>query len=250
MALVSTPAILLRSHAYSESSRVLRFLTESHGLVSVMARGVQRRASKGGSGIAVFALGEMVVDLKESRELQSLREFSARESHAGLASSLTRLGAASVMAEVVLKHADQEAGRSLYRGVADGLAVLSTCPDDAVFGEALVHCWAVVVALGFAPDTRTCVRCGSPHREDSIGRFDYAGGGIRCAACASDATGPRVGPVARGQLERLLSGEVPEGLRKPKAHLSLLDDFVTYHILGGRRLESFRFLHDGAHDAT
>ncbi|HAC04511.1 MAG TPA: DNA repair protein RecO, partial [Gemmatimonadetes bacterium] len=38
MAPVSTPAVLLRSHDYGDSSRILRFYTETHGLLSVMAR--------------------------------------------------------------------------------------------------------------------------------------------------------------------------------------------------------------------
>jgi recombinational DNA repair protein (RecF pathway) len=47
MAPVGTPAILLRAHAYGETSRILRFLTESHGLLSVMARGVRGKTGKG-----------------------------------------------------------------------------------------------------------------------------------------------------------------------------------------------------------
>ncbi|NNK62687.1 MAG: DNA repair protein RecO, partial [Gemmatimonadetes bacterium] len=41
MAVTTTDAVLLRAHAYGETSRVLRFLTRDRGIVGVMARGVR-----------------------------------------------------------------------------------------------------------------------------------------------------------------------------------------------------------------
>ena len=36
MAPVTTPAVLLRAHDYGDSSRILRFFSRDHGMVSVM----------------------------------------------------------------------------------------------------------------------------------------------------------------------------------------------------------------------
>jgi len=38
----------------------------------------------------------------------------------------------------------------------------------------------------------------------------------------------------------LLQGTVPEALGKPRAHLRLLHDFVTYHISGSKPLKTFK----------
>ena len=43
MAPVTTFAVLLRSHDYGDTSRILRFYTQGRGLVSVMARGIRDR---------------------------------------------------------------------------------------------------------------------------------------------------------------------------------------------------------------
>ena len=74
MSLVKTRAILFRSHAYSESSRVLRFYTERLGLVGVMAKGVRRQASKGRGALATFGEGVAVISYRPTRDLQTLRE--------------------------------------------------------------------------------------------------------------------------------------------------------------------------------
>ena len=57
MSVVSTPAVLLRSFNYSETSRVLRLYTKDLGLVSVMAKGIRRAGAHGQGGIDTFSRG-------------------------------------------------------------------------------------------------------------------------------------------------------------------------------------------------
>ena len=40
----------------------------------------------------------------------------------------------------------------------------------------------------------------------------------------------------------LVAGEAPQSLLRPRAHLQLLSDFVTYHVSGSQPLGSFSFL--------
>ena len=54
MAPIGTRAVLLRAHAYGETSRILRFYTHTHGLLSVMGRGVRGRGGKGTMTLATF----------------------------------------------------------------------------------------------------------------------------------------------------------------------------------------------------
>jgi recombinational DNA repair protein (RecF pathway) len=58
MAPVTTRAILLRGHDYGDSSRILRFYTQGHGLLSVVARGVRRDVTRfaGASCLAELVL--------------------------------------------------------------------------------------------------------------------------------------------------------------------------------------------------
>jgi recombinational DNA repair protein (RecF pathway) len=98
-----------------------------------------------------------------------------------------------------------------------------------------------VSTLGYRPVLEACVECGSPPG-DAITRFDFAAGGIRCAACSRAESGPRLGPGARAQLVALLDDPRLPVLERPRAHLRLLADFVAYHVSDGRPLASFEVL--------
>ena len=90
---------------------------------------------------------------------------------------------------------------------------------------------------------------GKHHMGNSVNRgFDLVSGGLRCSRCPRGSESRKLGPVAREQLSALIGGAELPAVRKPRAHLTLLDDFVTYHMLAGRRLQSFQFLHGYGHD--
>ena len=109
-------------------------------------------------------------------------------------------------------------------------------------GEALALCWRIVHLLGFEPELEACTACGEAVGDDEVARFDMDAGGVVAGGCAARAEGRRVGPIAREQLASLLRGEVPAGLRGERAHLALLDDFATHHLLDGRPLASMASL--------
>ena len=242
MAIVTTDAILLRAHPFSESSRVLRFYTRDLGLVGVMARGIRRGASRGHGGVDTFGEGTAVIFMRDGRDLQSLREFSPVKVRFGLAGDFRRLAGASIAAEIILRHAGEEPNAQLYRALSAGLDRLGSVGAENIVGEVLALGWCIIHTLGFAPELAACTGCGRILERDEMARFDLSAGGVRGQECPAADGSRRIGPMARAQLLALLAGEVPERLRGHGAHLTLLDDFLTYHMLGGRRLASFDFL--------
>ena len=241
MTLVTTRAVLLRSFPYSETSRVLHFYAETLGGVGVMARGVRTGSGKSGSGLGVFTEGALTLHVKPTRELQTLRDFAATRPRRALGVDVRRFGASSVLAEVILKHAGEEANPALFDALSVGLDRLSEVPPDRVITTLLREGWRLVSRLGYHPVVELCVECGAAPG-DALTRFDFAAGGIRCARCSRVESGPRLGPGARAQLAALLEdGDLPE-VDRPRAHLRLLGDFVTYHLSGGRPLASLAVL--------
>lgn len=240
MSLVTARAVLLRSHPYSESSRVLRFLTDDGGLIGVMARGVRRTGRSGSSGLDIFAQGSLIYYMKETRDLQTYKEFSVTRPRRGLGRLPARLAAASVLAELVLRHAGEGETRALFARMEGALDRLAETSPEGLLGLTVAEGWALVDTLGYRPELAYCVGCGRELGDDDGSRMDLAQGGLRCTTCTGG--GPRVGPGARRQLERLLAGEVPPDLTHERAHLRLLSDFVTYHLAGSRPLDAFRVL--------
>jgi len=241
VAVLSTSAILLRAHPYGESSLVLRFFTEGFGTVAVMAKGARRQGRRSGPGLDIYAGGSLTLYMKESRELQTFKDFDTSKTRRGLARDVIRFGGAAVLGELVLRHAGEAAVPTLYETLDGALDTIDEAPDNAIIESVLGAAWGLVGTMGYLPVLSRCVSCGKGLGAEEVGRFDHDEGGIRCAACSAGRTGPRIGPVARMQLSGLLDGQTAP-VARPNAHVRLLSDFVTYHVSGSRPLESFRFL--------
>lgn len=244
MAVVSTPAVALRAFPYGETSLVLRFYTEELGVLGVMAKGARRRGS-GGSGVPeTFSRGVLTVYVKEGRGLQTMKDFAAERSRRSLGRSVRRFAGASILGEILLRHAGEEGNPTLFGQLDRALDRVGAAEEEALVSEILAQGWGLVARLGYRPALERCVVCGGELGRGEMARFDFSAGGIRCSGCMGEGSGPRIGPGAREQLRELLEARPVEDLRKPRAHLGLLDDFVTYHLSGGRRLDSFRILLD------
>lgn len=244
MRALASDAILLRAHPWSESSRVLKLYCRDAGLVSAVARGARTKASKGAGAAAAFCEGVAVVGASTARGLRQLREFAPVNAHIGLGRDYRRLAGASAACELVLRHAAEEANRDLYDALSAGLDRIEAAAPGEVAGSVLATIWRIVDVLGFGPELASCTACGSGLGESEMGRFDVAAGGVACAACPAPAGARRIGPLAREGLARLVAGEAPSPLRKPRAHASLLGDFVAFHLVAGRPLEALRQFRD------
>jgi DNA repair protein RecO (recombination protein O) len=241
VAAVSTPAIVLRGHDYGDSSRILRFYTEAFGVLSVVAHGVRGRTGKGAGAVASFASGELTAFVRTHRDLHTMKDFAATRPRSGLGRDTLRFAGASVAAELVLSHAEQERHEGLYGALERALDEIEGAVPEAVPGTVLAGLWTLVDALGFAPQVEACVRCGAALAPDDVGRFDVVAGGVRCPACADSVSGPRIGPLARAQLSEMLEGVAPGGLTHSRQHFGLVADFVAYHVVP-KPLKSFSFL--------
>lgn len=242
MSLHSVPAVLLRSHPWGESSHILRFLTPGQGIVGVVGRGVRRVGGKGTAPLELFAGGVLHVDLRPGRDLQGFRGFEVDRRRGALAGNLLRYGAASFLAEFILRHGGEDEGSpELFDAVVRALDRLEGSSEGAVVPHLVSVAWRMVSLMGYTPELACCVLCGARIPVDAACRFDHSEGGVRGAECG-EGVGPRLGPTTRATLVRMLEGEEVEHLPRPAAHLRLVHDFVAWHLGTGRPLESFTFL--------
>ncbi|MFC1660883.1 DNA repair protein RecO [Gemmatimonadota bacterium] len=242
MSLIHTPAVLLRAFPYSETSKILRFYSQALGVVGVMAKGVRRRASRHGGALVTFSEGTLSVHFRENRELQTFREFSPTRVRTDLAADPLRLAGASVLGELILGHAGEVGNVPLFESLSSGLDRMAITGREEIFPRILAELWGLVADLGYGPSLDRCVECGRDLLREEWGRFDFPAGGVRCAGCAEKAMGPRLGPRAREQLLALLRRSPPRDLVKPRAHLRLANDFITYHVSGGTPLRSIEVM--------
>lgn len=245
MRVITSPGILLRSHPYSESSRILRFLTPEMGIVSLLGKGSAKRGATRGDAIETFSEGAVTFSPRPDRDLHTLREYQRIGEVGGLGSDLRRFLGASLLAELLLVHALQEGNAALYSWVRHVLTELGGAPEDQLSGWILAGSWRLLAHLGFSPELERCLICGGPvgvGEEDRFDRFDAAGGGLRCAACSEGGGLPRIGPMARRDLAAMLQGEAPVSLVGGTAHLAIVEAFCLHHLAPGRAFKTFGML--------
>lgn len=190
MAPVTTPAFILRSWRYSETSKIVRLATRDLGVQSAIAKGALRPRSRFGAGLESLSEGIAHLYHRDSRDLQILGAFDLTDLHRGLTRDVARFAGATALAEVILKMAPAAPLPAAYDALAAGIAALARVDAAQVDAAALRALWHLLGALGFEPSLARCARDGAAVTPDSDGvPFAIAEGGVLCPRCAP---GPQV----------------------------------------------------------
>lgn len=239
--LVSTPAIILQAFPYGDTSRIVRLATPDHGVRSAIAKGALRPRSRFGGRLQVLAEGVAHVYVRPHRDLHPLSGFDVTDQHQGLASDVRRFAAATALAELVLRSAQEEPQPAVFASLASGLDALAGVDGDRVTYVALAVLWRLVGVLGFAPTVDGCVRCGRALGERAA--FALVEGGLLCPACGRDVRGG-LGPDDQAALRAFAAGSADAG-SLPGLHLAahrrLLARFVRNHVAEERDLPALAF---------
>jgi DNA repair protein RecO (recombination protein O) len=254
---ISTPAIILHSFKYSESSKIVRLLTRELGVLSAIAKGASQPKSKFGARLQLLSEGVAELYVKPNRDLHTLAEFEVDNLRQELATDIRRYASASALTELVLRFAPSERNEEIYIRLVAYLDSLGVVPEDYLETISLSTLWGIVCALGFEPSVDECARDGRDVPEGSA-LFSIADGGLLCNACASDSgtggTNTRLLSEDRVALEQLILGRVDElgplPSRHAAAHRRLLVRFITRHVSEDRDLKALSFWEHLAWDAT
>lgn len=240
MALVSTPAVILRTYRYSETSKVVRLATRELGVQSAIAKGALRPKSPFGAGLELLSEGLAQLYHRESRDLQTLAGFDVVSLRRELATDLGRFAGATALAEVMLKMAPAAPLPAAYDTLLEGLQALATVPLDAVDAASLRALWRLLGVLGFAPALATCVRDDAAIEATASDGghvlFSAADGGVICARCAAaspPAGASRLPPHAYRDLVALNDSSAALPALDPPhaaAHRRLVARFARYHL--------------------
>ena len=184
-----TEAIVLRGIDFSETSRIITFLSPDRGRLTCMAKGVRRRNSSLAPMLDTFNRLEIVYYWKDARSIQQLAEATILDTFSPIKRDLERATRAAVSLEMAGKAAhENEPSFALYATLVHGLESLSQWT-----GNLRLHaCWQAVhilAAAGHAPNLTTCIECGAdipdPINWSRPPGFSYHGG-IACANCRAD----------------------------------------------------------------
>ncbi len=247
MALVTTPATILKTYQDSETSKILRLLTLDRGLCSVVAKGARRPRSRFGGLLEPFTDGVVTYYAKEGRDLHTLSEFELGRERQSLGRQLVRYAGAGLVTEITLRFAPATGDEGLFRRLRAALDRLVEESGD-LEAAILEETWQLIACLGFAPGIDVCAACGERPEPGETIHFDFAAGSSLCVRCHR--LHPQLGlrelsRRAREELEMLIQARSGGGrLKTGREQRALLSEFMTYHLTDDRPLKSFRFLED------
>ncbi len=178
-----TEALVLRGVDFSETSRIVTFLTPERGRLACMARGVRRPKSNMRGALDTFNRLELLVYWKESRSVQRMGEPTILDDFAGIKKDLDKSVFAAFPLEIAYRVAhENEPSHELYATLVGGLESLAVWPGDPML-HTVWHALQLISVAGFAPALEACAACG---RDVSrAAGFSYEGGAT-CSACRSD----------------------------------------------------------------
>jgi len=104
----STHAILIRQTRLSDTSLIVHWFTESHGLVKTVAKGARRPKSPFGGKLDLFFGGEIVFQAARKGELHALREVAIHDWREGLRANYTSTLLAAYCCQLVADAVEPE----------------------------------------------------------------------------------------------------------------------------------------------
>ena len=183
--MIKTRAIVLHRFPYSDSSFIVKALTEECGVVSFIVKGGKRKESPFRGALDPLALSEVVFRQNPNAELQFIKEASIVDWHASLRQSLLYLAEAQVMAEIVLRYAPQGVPLPDEFQLLDGsLKAFDSIEGSDDGSSGIFARWLLDICdlWGYHLDLGVCSRCERPLTEPAAD-FSPESGALICKHC-------------------------------------------------------------------
>lgn len=198
-------AVVLRTYKLGEADRIVVLLTEHHGKVRAVAKGVRKTTSKFGARLEPMSHVRLL--LSQGRDLDVVSQADVVETIAPLVADLDHLTNGMAVLEAVDQMTmEREPVPHLYRMV---VGVLRTIAERS--GPLVVPAffWKLLAVEGVRPELDVCVRCGEA---GPLVAFDMDQGGVLCRTCRS---GAALSDEALVLMRMILGGRLNDALAEP-----------------------------------
>ncbi len=186
MAIITTPAIVLRRIDHSETSLICTLYTREYGKISVIAKGARRPKSPFAGILDLMNYLQIVVYTKESRNIQTLSEAEYIRPFNRLQQSMNRAALGMVILETIQQAIiGEEPHPEVFDLIVETLTLLN---DDSERGIELLWWFHIHFAslAGFQPQFKTCYNCG---RKLTTGYLSADTGQMHCERCITHQPG-------------------------------------------------------------
>jgi DNA repair protein RecO (recombination protein O) len=236
MTLFRDRGMVLRTIRLGEADRIVTLMTEQHGKVRAVAKGVRRTRSKFGSRLEPLS-HVALLGWQGRGDLDIVNQVEVIDTNRAVREDLDRMAAAMSMLETVDQIGqERHANPRLYEMVVGAVAALGQRDPSLVTAAFFLK---VLALEGSAPVLDACVSCGQGDPAQLVA-FDLTEGGVLCRQCR------RGRPVSAGGLalmRRMLGGDLAGVLADPRSPFTsevaaLATEAMESHL--DRRLRSVR----------
>jgi DNA repair protein RecO (recombination protein O) len=194
--------VVLRVQKLGEADRIITLLTQKHGKVRAVAKGVRRTTSRFGARVEPFA--HVDVQFYTGRTLDVITQVQTLDAFGvGIVNDYQRYTTGSTVLETADRLCPEEGDPvlRLYLLVVGALRALADRERDAslVLDAFLLRAMAFA---GWAPAVSECARCNEPGPHSS---FSVPAGGSVCPKCRPPGSATAA-PETLGLLEALVHG--------------------------------------------
>lgn len=198
-------AVVLRTYKLGEADRIVVLMTEQHGKVRAVAKGVRKTTSKFGARLE--PLSHVRLQLYQGRELDIVSQADSVDTLAPLVVDLDHLTSGLAVLEAVDQMAmEREPAPQLYRMLVGALRTIAERSTPLVVPA---FYWKLLASEGVRPELDTCVRCGETEPDIAFVAFDVHEGGVLCRQCRS---GVPISQEALEVMRMILGGRLNEAL--------------------------------------
>ena len=200
----------MRHYQLGEADRIVVLLTEEHGKVRAVAKGVRRTTSKFGARLEPMSHVRLL--LYRGRDLDIVSQAESVEPLAPLLADLDRASQAMAALEAVDQLAlEREPNPTLYRMLVGVLRTIAERPSALIVPAFF---WKLLAAEGLRPELDACVRCEGVEPDVTLVAFDLDQGGVLCRSCRS---GAAISPAALALLRAILGGRLNQAIALPES---------------------------------
>ena len=209
MTLFRDRGIVLRTIRLGEADRIVTLMTERHGKVRAVAKGVRRTRSKFGSRLEPLS-HVALLGWQGRSDLDIINQVEVIDANKVIREDLDRITVALSMLEVVDQIGqERHANPRLYEMVVGAVSALAARNSPMVAPAFFLK---VLALEGTAPHLESCVNCGEEDPSLLVA-FDPVEGGVLCRQCRR---GRSLSPDALALLRRVLGGDLASVLVEPQ----------------------------------
>lgn len=240
-----TPALILKSIDWSETSKILTCFSKDFGKISLMVRGAKRPKSNFRGLCEPLHHIDLIYDFKEQRDLNIVREIDLNTNYSDALSQKYEhfyytLGLMELL-DVCLE--DSDANQEIFLSIIKSLDSIKSCkhPESFFFKFYL----ELIHFLGYQFSFKTCGSCGMDLSDTFQYQIEY---GIVCRNCENELIANQINQkmfacfktIQLIEYDNLDKISINKKLQSDMLHI--INSFVNYHLNTKIRLKSLSYI--------